>query len=328
MDDPIGQRHSMTDASQPLNERDALSRVPVPVLGLRANTLAILAGGICLVALWGWITGFDALTRLVPGLPSMKVNTGLAFLLLSISTWRLSCGRTRWPLVGAPIALCLAFLTLWQSLWSVNLHIDNLLMQDLGTPDALHPGRMSVATSLAVILLSISMLQLRARQTRFQHWRYLPTYAALAISYLASVGFLLGVQWTGWTSAVLGSLSLPTSTVVLLLGLALLHLGAPGPAMRPATGVQSTTAFRFLKVALPFSLLLPAALGWLREVLVRQGALGSADAQAIALTLMGMAFGLLTLLAAFKGGRIEASLLSDTLTLHGQVAQRPPVARR
>lgn len=291
---------------------------------------ALVAAALSLLALTGWVTGNDLLTRLAPGLPSMKVNAALAFLLLSVSFWRATLGRSRVPLVGAPLAIGLASLTLGQTLFGINLGLDNWLLRDLGGPEVLQPGRMPMMTSVAVVMLGLSIWSVQHGPPGWRRWRLWPTAVALGIGYLASIGFLIGVEWSGLLGLAMGGLSLPTATIVLLLGSAIIRLhdvpdGAP--SQRRPRGLSHAGA-RFAVVALPLALLFPAGVGWLREVTVRQGLLAPTDGQALAFAALGLLFGLLALCAAAWVSELEESLRALHVGLERRVDERTEQLRQ
>ena len=319
---PAEEGVSVHSVATKANQRPAPDGVAAQRREVRA--CAVAAGALCLLALFGWLTGEDLFTRLLPGLPSMKVNTALALGLLAVSTWRAAAGASRWPLFGAPLAVALAALTLVQPIFGVDFGLDEWLLRDLATPEEEHPGRMAVMTSVAVLLLGTGLWLIHHRPESHALARRLPVLAALAIAYVASVGFLVGVQWSGLLALLMGSLSLPTASAVLLLGAAVVRLDAARAPHLPTTGGRmfSRAGARFAMFTLPLALFLPAAIAWLREGLVRHGLLPADDGQALAFATLGLLFGLLALGAACWISGLELSLRAATDALARRVDER------
>jgi PAS domain S-box-containing protein len=289
----------------------------------RARWLALLAAALCVLALSGWLAGFDLLTRLAPGMPSMKVNTALSFVLISVSVWRCASGPSRLPLIGAPLAVLLALFTGLQ--WvteSDSWHLDNWLLRDLQTPAAEHPGRMALATSLGVILLGTGLLLLRHGPVAVRRWRLVPTLMALALAYIASVGLMVGVTWTGWLAVIFGSVSLPTATVMLLLGTALMGLEEHAVTSTVAQPRLGRRGIDLIRIALPAALLVPVVIGWPFELLQRQARMTADEAHTMASTLMGLGFGLLAMAAGWWVSRLELSLRANEASLQFRVDQQ------
>ncbi|HKV72559.1 MAG TPA: sensor histidine kinase [Gemmatimonadales bacterium] len=126
--------------------------------------LVILVGSGALI---GWRFDVAVLTTVVPGWPSMKVNTALALVLAGVSLWiSVSSGagyRTR--LVGAACAVvvCLiATLTLAEYLLGRDLGIDQIFIQDPTT--IWSPGRPGVNSAFQFFVLSFALMFGSSRQ--------------------------------------------------------------------------------------------------------------------------------------------------------------------
>ena len=95
-----------------------------------AGIVAILIGGTVLV---GWLYGLDVLKSILSGLPTMKANTALSFVLIGLSLWLASMPNMRTGLasrVCAAIAGIIGLLALTQDLSGWDLGIDQLLFED------------------------------------------------------------------------------------------------------------------------------------------------------------------------------------------------------
>lgn len=132
-------------------------------LTLYKKTIVFTSGvifAIGLLAIIGWILKIEILTQVIYGLPTMKFNTALCFLLLAVVIY--STGKKNWNklvLVLNGLLLLISFLTFLQDILNYNLGIDQLFIYDekgilSGNPKA---GRMSMATSMCFVLLSIAL---------------------------------------------------------------------------------------------------------------------------------------------------------------------------
>jgi PAS domain S-box-containing protein len=144
------------------------------------------------LVLLGWSIGMDYVLNIIPGAPTMKFNTALLFICISFSIILL--GKRNKLLKGIALGLAiftfiLSSLTLSQYLFSLNLGIDNLFLND--TLTAKNPGRMSRATAFCFMLLSAAKI-LRGikpnRQVKIKD--YLVTVVAI-ISLLVISTYLL-----------------------------------------------------------------------------------------------------------------------------------------
>lgn len=124
-------------------------------------TISAIINIVSILALLGWIFQIESLTRLVSGLPSMKFNTALCFILLGATMVLIV---KHYNLVVAHVVnallILMGFFTLSQDIFTLNLTLDQFFVADYlgirsGNP---HPGRMSPATSLSFVLLGISLL--------------------------------------------------------------------------------------------------------------------------------------------------------------------------
>jgi len=129
-----------------------------------AALLVILMGSGALI---GWLFDLPVLTMVVPGWPSMKVNTALALVLAGISLWiSVSPGaghRTR--LVGVACAVVvglIAVLTLAEYILGRDLGIDQIFIQDLTT--IWSPGRPGANSAFQFFVLSLALMFGSSRQ--------------------------------------------------------------------------------------------------------------------------------------------------------------------
>ncbi len=133
------------------------------LVALSASLLVVLTA---LLVLCGWTMGLTSLTSVVPGWPTMKVNTAVCFLTggvaLLLSAWTVHGSRARnyhhgvRLLVGLLIAV--PVLTMSQDLLGWGDSIDRMLSPLMHLTDPAGFDRMSPATALGFVLVGLSML--------------------------------------------------------------------------------------------------------------------------------------------------------------------------
>ncbi len=191
---------------------------PAAVLGIALVVLSLV------VLIVGWGFGVRAVTEVVPGLSSMKVNTALGILGLGVCTW-VDAGPTSSrrvavvALVGAAVAL-LGGLTVVEYLAAVDLGIDEVLVAD---PDRSgFPGRMGLNTTIALLALGTAwtVLGRRPASVLAHVAAQVVGSAGGALALFALVGYVLGATSTrGLGSATEMALHTSACLVVATIGL-------------------------------------------------------------------------------------------------------------
>jgi PAS domain S-box-containing protein len=160
-------------------------------LTLRTITLAV--GGIAvsmgLLVLIGWAFDLEELKRVLSGVPAMRPNTAISFILLGAALILLQTPATLsrriargCVILGAAISI----LTLTEHLLGLNLGIEDFGFRDRLTSVAIPPvSRMVENTALGFVLLSLALGLLNERR-------------AIANRYLISGGLSLGVVALGF----------------------------------------------------------------------------------------------------------------------------------
>ncbi|MCF8713443.1 response regulator [Joostella atrarenae] len=148
-------------------------------------------------AIVGWVFNIESLTEVISGLPSMKFNTAISFLLLSLIIYCIQQKKsTTLVYVLNTLLFLICSLTLFQDISGVDLKIDQLFIADnkgemLGKPT---PGRMSMATSLSFILLSLSLFSIVGKNQTFKKIAaYLP-HVVTFFAFLAIIGYFFEIS--------------------------------------------------------------------------------------------------------------------------------------
>jgi PAS domain S-box-containing protein len=229
-----------------------------------------VVGAIGVVVLAGWILGATLLTSVVPGLPAMKPNTALSFVLLGAAIVLLA--RTPAPpwarvvrRLAAAIALLIGAVTLLDYATDMNLGIGHVLVHDaLGAG-----GRMPPVTALGLLTGAAAFLLLD-----IGHAGALAQILALAtgmLGFLNLVGYAYSLhrlrELSGYTAV---SLHTALSLVVVSVGILL---------ARPDRGLMrmaqaDTPAGVVVRRLLPVVIGAPFVLGWVVDTGRRAGLYG------------------------------------------------------
>jgi diguanylate cyclase (GGDEF)-like protein len=161
---------------------------------------SLLVALIGAVVLCGWRFGIPALTRLLPGLAFMKVNTACGLLAAGTALWLLhtrSPGSLwiRFARVLAAVTAVIGVLTLSEHLLRLDLGIDQLIMADDQQPSLTeHRGRMSPAACFNFTFIGFALMVLRARLPRFAACTNWLLVAPVFVSALAVLGYIFGAK--------------------------------------------------------------------------------------------------------------------------------------
>jgi PAS domain S-box-containing protein len=221
--------------------------------------VVVAIGGAVLV---GWAFELAWLKNVVAGLPAMKANTALCFILsgsaVLLSAPRLRAGRAaawlRRALLGG-VAL-IAGLTLLENA-GVDLWIDQLLFEDRDAPAGMPPGRASAATAGSFLLFCAAMALPRQAPG--------PIFAALTtLGLLIAFSSLMGYAYKVpelYQPTAYAWMALHTSAAfaTLFVSAALTRPQVGWVALLRSRAAGSTTT----SWVVPAVILLPPLLGWL-----------------------------------------------------------------
>jgi diguanylate cyclase (GGDEF)-like protein len=227
----------------------------------------LLVGSIGIAVLCGWIFDIPRLTRLLPDLAFMKINTACALLSASIALWILHGHQQGSPWIR--VARCLAVLmvtlgglTLSEHLFGLELGIDQHIPSGAQvSAQSAHFGRVSPASSFILMFLGLALLTLKARRSNLAactHWLVVPS---LLVSALAVLGYAYGA-----TSlyAVTPYASMAAHTAASFLVLSLCVLAADSAHGFASIAISDTAGGLISRRLLPTIPIMIFVLGWVR----------------------------------------------------------------
>lgn len=213
-------------------------------------------GGLVLA---GWALGITALKSPLPGLGNMKSNTALLLILAGCGLLMYMQDRHMiWQQAVSLFITLTGLLTFLEYAFDLEFGIDQILFPD-NTLYVLHPGRMSPSTAIVFLLLGVALWLLDQ-----QRWNGLVeplVEIAFAICGLALIGYLYGVSALYQIGAY-ASMAPHTAVCLLLFSLAMLFARPDQGLMR--TILDDTLGGEILRRFLPWVLLAPILLGWIR----------------------------------------------------------------
>ncbi len=217
------------------------------------------------LALCGWLFHIPNLTRLAPGLASMKINTACALMAAAAATWILHtrASGSVWFSAARTIAVILVVLgalTLAQDVFGPEFGIDQFMLRDSGSSIPLaHAGRMSPAASFSLVCLGFALLTLKSRWSTVAAWTHWLVVPPLFVATLAVIGYAFGVSALYEVKAF-ASMAVHTAASFLVLGLCVLSAdSAHGFASITISDTAGGVVSRQLLPTIPIMIFL---LGW------------------------------------------------------------------
>lgn len=160
-------------------------------------SVAVATATMSILVMLGWLFHFKPLTSVLPGLPTMKFNTALSFMLVSFSLLlKAKKSNPTKDLVAnllAGLGLIVAFLTLLEHLFGASLGIDEFFIIDNYSTATSTVGRMSLATSLCFLLINIVLLLNKHKSNFIVGLRQIALYIATIISFIVLVNYFFGI---------------------------------------------------------------------------------------------------------------------------------------
>jgi PAS domain S-box-containing protein len=271
----------------------------------RASLYPGLTAAIAGLVLLGWTFDLALLKSVVPGLVPMNPVTAVTFLLAALSLWCCSAksctGNVRQRWLGRACALAVVAVgtaRLWTVLsGSEEGGIDQWLFASKLGAGFTMPNRMSPTAAFNFFLVGCALLFLHARRRRLNVWGCIFALVAGFESLVAILGYAYEVSSLYGVGSFL-PMALHTAVCFLILTYGIMACQSDRGFLALITGRNAGGVMA--RRLLPATILVPAALGWLRLEGQRLGWY-SPDA--------GVAFYTVTYMAAF-GGLVCCNALS------------------
>ncbi len=242
------------ESSSPPRNTDHYERVRV----FSSEVTLLIA---CLVIL-GWILNISILKTLLPGLPEMKPNTAVAFLLAAVSLYSSSNNASkagRYLSTGcALVVFAIGAVTMAEYILRTDIGIDRLFLRASQNPDS---ARMTPHSALSISLGGLSLLLLNGRKRLLSSFSDASAFAVFAIAMTALLGHLYHARLLYGVSSSSG---MALHTGFAFVSLAVGILAANRQSLLIAILTSNSVGGIMARRLLPAAVLIPAVLGWLR----------------------------------------------------------------
>ena len=167
------------------------------LLSIAFSLVAFLIGG---AALLGWIIDNPYLKRIHPALVTMKANTAVCLMLVSISILLIqnptaSIVKRRLSQACAAIVACIGLVTFSEHVFGWDFGIDQFLFIETAAEAGLSfAGRMGVAASLSFSLLGIALASIDVRDRRWHRVSNIAVLLVVTITLLVFLYYFYGTE--------------------------------------------------------------------------------------------------------------------------------------
>jgi PAS domain S-box-containing protein len=230
----------------------------------RSISIFVLILG-CLIFL-GWTLDVQILKSLIPGFPTTKPLTAFGFILSGISLYLLNQSDNAfiYKKLAQGLAIIISlmgFLIIWEYLFNQNW-IDHLFFEAQVIKETnLFPGRLSPITGINFLLLGLSLLLLKIK-TPFNlfpsQWLALLVWT---VALLGLMGYAYNVQ-TLYKISNYNNLSLPSAFAFFFFAIGILFVNENHTLT--STLLKNSIGGLLMRRLLPFAVIVPFIIGWLR----------------------------------------------------------------
>lgn len=195
-----------------------------------AGLIGAISGAVTIIS---WIFHLPGLETFFPQYVSMRFNTGLCFLLLSLallSTQSSKNYRTFFIVISA-IAVLFAALSLSQNIFGYNLGIDQLFVRDyLGIQEQYRwPGRMAANVSASFLILGMAFIGFTVKNKAVNNVAQYMVHAVTIIATIVIMGYLYGISLF-YNFSFVASMAISSAILFLLVSVA-------ASVLQPALGI-------------------------------------------------------------------------------------------
>jgi PAS domain S-box-containing protein len=250
----------MNSKSPLLPEQFGTPQIARSSIVVRVAGVYPLIGG--MLTFIGWAAGYYRLTDWDGSGISMKANAALAAMAAGVSLLLVpSRWGSRWvQLLGAFVG-AIGALTLFEHASGLSLGIDTLLFHEpVNARATAAPGRMGPPASTCFTLIGIVLI-LRSRQAPHARLAIGMATTVLVIALLSLTGYLYGAD-AMYSVPKLSGIAMQTATILIVISVGLLASYAEHDPLRAL--YERTAAGVLTRRLLPFVILVPLGIGWLR----------------------------------------------------------------
>lgn len=229
---------------------------------VHAASVAVILIGLAVMV--GWFFDVPLLKSVLPQYVTMKFNTALCFVMAGMALCCLLCENKVWRYLGTFLALlvfAVGATSFSEYVWGWDTGIDNLIFrEEPGAVATVVPGRMAGITSVAFVLIGLSLLPVNTRTGWHLLASQLSALAVVFLSLLALIGYWYG-QEIFYSFGEYSSIALHTALAFLILGLGILGTRPHCYIMKHITSdaIGGVMARRLI----PFAILVPILVGWI-----------------------------------------------------------------
>jgi hypothetical protein len=229
------------------------------------SIISILVGVLVLIGYQFNIVAFKSIT---PFWLEMKANTAICFILSGFALWLLrkeERSKTAQVIVktcGLIIAIFSIF-TLMEYIFNLNLHTDQLFFLEKSyIEDILYPGRTSIATTMSLLFLSLSLLLINSNNfNKLLCQGFI--LIVLIIAFLSLLGYFYNIN-TSTGVTYFTKMALNTSLTLIFVSVAIL-------LVNPTVGMMglllsNTLGGKLLRTLLPYIFIVILFVGYLENV--------------------------------------------------------------
>jgi PAS domain S-box-containing protein len=254
----------------------------------------IFAAAVGFAVLVGWMFDIQTLKSIYPGLVSMKPITASAFVLCGLALWafqvlgdiRQAGSRRPLAVAASAITVVIGLLTLLEYWLHLNLGIDEFPPRDT-TVGELFPGRMSLYSALAFILVGTALLLLEINKPVTRRLSRFASSLSAAIALMALFGYAYSITVLYQPASFTG-MAVHTATVFVFLSAGLL-CAQPDEGLVAAL-LRRSPGGTVMRRTVPVSLVAAFLLGWLRLHGQQMGLYGTEMGAAILVVSAGTIF--------------------------------------
>ncbi len=236
----------------------------MPIAGPSRSELIVLGCGafaivIGVVTLIGWFADIEALADLFRTGISMMPNTAVCSIAAGLALVLLALGRTNAAAIFGAIAGIVGLATLVQHLSGLNFGID-MVLREWGQKATLAPGRMGPPAATCYSLLGLALLVM-TRGVLARSVAVACGLIVIGISALSIVGYAFGAD-SLYSVPQLTAIAIQTAIALLALGLGVVASVRESEPLQTLS--ENSAAGMLVRRVLPYLIVTPLALGWLR----------------------------------------------------------------